>query len=51
MYVIGCGVDAEGEADDDAFYALSALNMPDDQIDSVLGEIEEVGVSMRGVFA
>lgn len=48
---LGAGVDAEGEADEDAFNALSALDMPDDQIESVLGEIEEVGVSMRGIFA
>jgi len=48
---LGVRVDAEGEADDDAFNALSALDMPDDQIESVLGEIEEVGVSVRGLFA
>jgi HD-like signal output (HDOD) protein len=48
---LGAGVDAEGEADDDAFNALSALDMPDAQMEAVLGEIEEVGVSMRGIFA
>ena len=48
---MGAGVDVEGDADDDAFNALSALEMPDDQIESVLGDIEEVGVSVRGLFA
>lgn len=47
---LGCGVDAEGDADDDTFTALSALGMSDDQIDSTLSDIEEVGLSVRGIF-
>lgn len=48
---LGAGVDVEGSADDDPFTALSSLDMSGDQIESVLGEIEEVGLSVRGIFA
>ena len=48
---LGAGVDVEGQADNDPFTALSELDMAPEEIESVLEEIEEVGVSVRGIFA
>jgi HD-like signal output (HDOD) protein len=48
---LGADVSAEGIADDDPFSALSNLELPADQIESVLGEIEEVGLSVRGILS
>jgi HD-like signal output (HDOD) protein len=47
---LGAGLKADGPADVDPFSILAELGMPDSKIEALLSEIEEVGVSVRGIL-
>jgi HD-like signal output (HDOD) protein len=47
---LGVGAGIEGPSDQDTFSSLSDLGLQTDQIEAILSEIEEVGVSIRGIL-